>query len=109
MEPFEAYRPYWYPLHGPLSGGLGKAGANQSLLLSGSQEGHYFCIHSRTGSQFHTCLCFLDDPGMFYHIYQRYWRWVLLACVVTGLLSKPLGLLNNLLLSGMWKIIRWIL
>lgn len=47
--------------------------------------------------------------GMFYHKNQRYWRWVLLACVVTGLLSKPLGLLNDLLLRGMWKIISWIL
>lgn len=45
----------------------------------------------------------------FYRKYQQYWRWVLLICVVTGLLSRPLGILNNLLLNGMWKVIRLIL
>ena len=45
----------------------------------------------------------------FYWKYQRYWRWVLLICVVTGLLSRPLGLLNNMLLNGMWKVVRLIL
>jgi len=46
------------------------------------------------------------------HIYwkhQKYWRWVLLICVVTGLLSRPLGLLNNMLLNGMWKAVRLVL
>ena len=45
----------------------------------------------------------------FYWKYQGYWRWVLLICVVTGLLSRPLGLLNNMLLNGMWKVVRLIL
>ena len=45
----------------------------------------------------------------FYWKYQRYWRWVLLICVVTGLLSRPLGLLNNMLLNGMWTVVRLIL
>lgn len=47
--------------------------------------------------------------ALFYWKYQRYWRWVLLICVVTGLLSRPLGLLNNMLLNGMWKVVRLIL
>lgn len=34
---------------------------------------------------------------------------VLLICLVTGLLSRPLGLLNNMLLNGMWKVVRLIL
>ena len=45
----------------------------------------------------------------FYWKYQGYWRWVLLICVVTGLLSRPLGLLNNMFLNGMWKVVRLIL
>ena len=45
----------------------------------------------------------------FYWKYQRYWQWVLLICVVTGLLSRPLGWLNNMLLNGMWKVVRLIL
>ena len=45
----------------------------------------------------------------FYWKYQGYWRWVLLICVVTGLLSRPLGLLNNMLLNGMWTVVRLIL
>ena len=45
----------------------------------------------------------------FYRKYQQHWRWVLLICVVTGLLSKPLGLLNNMLLNGMWKVVSLIL
>lgn len=44
----------------------------------------------------------------FYWKYQRYWRIVLLVCVVTGLLSRPLGMLNNAIISGMWSLVRWI-
>lgn len=44
----------------------------------------------------------------FYWKYQRYWRIVLLVCVVTGLLSRPLGMLNNTIISGMWSLVRWI-
>ena len=47
--------------------------------------------------------------GMFYRKYQHYWRWVLLFCVLTGLLSNPLGMLNGLLLNGMQRLIGLIL
>lgn len=45
----------------------------------------------------------------FYWKYQRYWRIVLLICVVTGILSKPLSLLNTAIQNGMWLIIRLVL
>ena len=45
----------------------------------------------------------------FYWKYQRYWRFVLLICVVTGLLSKPLSVLNNRLLNSMWSLVKLIL
>lgn len=44
-----------------------------------------------------------------YWKYQRYWRIILIVCVVSGVLSKPLGILNNVLLNGMWHIIKLIL
>lgn len=47
--------------------------------------------------------------GGFYYQYQRYWRWVLLICVLTGLLSKPLGVMNDWLLNGMWRWIQMVL
>ena len=47
--------------------------------------------------------------GMFYRKYQHYWRWVLLFCVLTGLLSNPLGMLNGLLLNGMRRLIGLII
>lgn len=47
--------------------------------------------------------------GMFYRKYQHYWRWVLLVCVLTGLLSKPLGILNNILLNGFWRLVSVLL
>ena len=45
----------------------------------------------------------------FYWRYQNYWRWILILCVITGVLSKPLGLLNSAIVSGMWKLIQVIL
>lgn len=45
----------------------------------------------------------------FYWRYQSYWRWILIACAVTGVLSKPLGILNDLIINGMWNIVRFIL
>ena len=45
----------------------------------------------------------------FYWKFQRYWRIILLICVVTGVLSKPLGMLNSLVIEGMWKLITPIL
>lgn len=44
-----------------------------------------------------------------YWKYQRYWRIILIVCVLTGVLSKPLGILNNVLLNGMWSIVKLIL
>lgn len=45
----------------------------------------------------------------FYLQYQNYWRWILILCVITGILSKPLGLLNSALIRGMWGLIQLIL
>jgi Zn-dependent protease len=47
--------------------------------------------------------------GAFYWKHQKYWRWILLICILTGLLSKPLGMLNHILLNGMWRLVRLIL
>ncbi len=47
-----------------------------------------------------------DKAASFYWRYQNYWRWILLLCVITGVLSKPLGILNNALLNGMWWLIK---
>ncbi len=46
-----------------------------------------------------------DKAQEFYWRYQKYWQIVLIICVVTGILSKPLGILNSTLLRAMWKII----
>jgi len=45
----------------------------------------------------------------FYAKFQRYWRIVLILCVVTGVLSKPLGMLNQWMINGMWRIIALLL
>lgn len=45
----------------------------------------------------------------FYWKYQNYWRWILFLCVITGILSMPLGFLNNALLNGMWRLIKLLL
>lgn len=45
----------------------------------------------------------------FYWKLQRYWKIILLICVVTGVLSKPLGMLNSLVIEGMWKLIAPVL
>ena len=47
--------------------------------------------------------------NMFYWKYQRYARIVMILCVVTGVLSTPLGKLNNILLSTMWKFVTVLL
>lgn len=44
-----------------------------------------------------------------YWKYQNYWRIILVLLVVTGVLSKPLGLLNDSIITVMWKHISWIL
>ena len=43
-----------------------------------------------------------------YWKYQRYWRIILIVCVLTGVLSKPLGILNSVLLNAMWKVVKLI-
>ena len=45
----------------------------------------------------------------FYWKYQRYARMVMILCVVTGVLSKPLGMLNTVILNGMWRHVTLIL
>lgn len=44
-----------------------------------------------------------------YWRFQNYWRIILLLLVVTGVLSKPLGLLNDSIITVMWKHVTWIL
>lgn len=50
-----------------------------------------------------------DRARQFYWKYDRYWRIVLILCVVTGILSKPLGIVNDFMLDGMWQLVRLIL
>ena len=45
----------------------------------------------------------------FYWKYQRYARIVMILCVVSGVLSKPLGMLNSVILSGMWRLVTVLL
>ena len=45
----------------------------------------------------------------FYWKYQRYARIVMILCVVTGVLSKPLGMLNTVILNGMWRLVTLML
>lgn len=44
-----------------------------------------------------------------YWRYRRYWRIILVVCVVTGILSKPLGILNSNFLNSMWSLVKLIL
>ena len=50
-----------------------------------------------------------NKANRFYWQYQNYWRWILILCVITGVLSKPLSLLNSAVISGMWSIVKLIL
>lgn len=45
----------------------------------------------------------------FFQRFGRYWSLVLLLCLFTGILSRPLSLLNNLLFEGMWKLVNLLL
>ena len=45
----------------------------------------------------------------FYWRYQRYWRIIMILCVITGVLSKPLGILNNVVINGIWTLIRFLI
>lgn len=44
-----------------------------------------------------------------YMKFQRYWRFVLIILVLTGILSKPLNWLNDILINAMWSLICAIL
>ena len=44
-----------------------------------------------------------------YYKLQRYWRLILIVLLVTGILSKPLGWLNEMLCNAIWKIVCLIL
>ncbi len=50
-----------------------------------------------------------DKAAEFYWRYRNYWRWILLLCVITGALSKPLGIVNNAIINGMWNLIKLLL
>ena len=50
-----------------------------------------------------------NKANRFYWQYQNYWRWILILCVITGVLSKPLSFLNSAVISGMWSIVKLIL
>lgn len=45
----------------------------------------------------------------FYRRYDQYWRFILMLLIFTGILSRPLNMLNNFLLSIMMKLVRLIL
>lgn len=40
-----------------------------------------------------------------YWKYQRWWQLLLLVCLFTGILSRPLSMLNGLVTDGMWNLI----
>lgn len=39
----------------------------------------------------------------------KYWRIILLILLVTGMLSRPLSFLNDVVLESMWKFVKWML
>ena len=45
----------------------------------------------------------------FYWRYQRYWRIIMILCVITGVLSKPLSILNNAVINAIWTLIRFLI
>ena len=47
-----------------------------------------------------------SSANQFFWKYQNYWRWILLLAVFTGVLSRPLGILNDTIISGMWFLVR---
>ncbi len=40
---------------------------------------------------------------------RKYWRLILLVLLMTGVLSRPLIILNNGVFKGIWQIVRWLL
>ena len=44
-----------------------------------------------------------------YWKFQRYWRIVLVICVATGILSRPLNWCNDMLVNAMWRFVVLIL
>jgi len=45
----------------------------------------------------------------FYFRIRRYSNLVLIVLLVTGILSRPLGIIDNAILNGMWSIVKSIL
>lgn len=50
-----------------------------------------------------------DKVEAWYMRLRKYWRIILLILLVTGMLSRPLGFLNDVVLESMWKLVKWIL
>jgi Zn-dependent protease len=44
-----------------------------------------------------------------YYRYERYWRIILLVLVFTGILSKPLSILNETVLNLMWSVVKFFI
>jgi Zn-dependent protease len=44
-----------------------------------------------------------------YYRYERYWRIILLILVFTGILSKPLSILNETVLNLMWSVVKFVI
>ena len=49
-----------------------------------------------------------DKAANFYWKYRDYWKWVLLLAVFTGVLSRPLGIVNSFVVNAMWTVVRLI-
>ena len=50
-----------------------------------------------------------DKAARLYWKYQKYWRPLLILCLISGLLSRPLILLKTFVLDLMWSVIRMVL
>jgi Zn-dependent protease len=44
-----------------------------------------------------------------YYRYERYWRIILFILVFTGILSKPLSILNETVLNLMWSVVKFVI
>ncbi len=45
----------------------------------------------------------------FYWKLGKYWRLILIACIFTGILTKPMSILNGWLFDGLWWLVRLLL
>jgi Zn-dependent protease len=44
-----------------------------------------------------------------YYRYERYWKIILFILVFTGILSKPLSILNEMVLNAMWSVVKFVI